>query len=59
MTHLKIDLHDGTHLETDVENFDADALADLINDNTLIVVAIGHTVVNRNMVRAVYEVTPA
>lgn len=58
IANLVIELHDGQKILTTEDNYIADDLAALINDSTLVVVAIGNAVINRNMIRAVYEDTP-
>lgn len=54
---IRIELHDGTALQTTVETFDAESVAAQLNVKESNCIAIGNIVVNRSVVRAVFEGT--
>lgn len=50
---IKILLHDGTEITTTVESFNADALAETMNNREVLMVPIGNAIVNKTSIKVI------
>lgn len=53
MATIHVYLHDNSKYTIEVENFDSTALAAKLNDHSLLMVAIGDLVVNKNSIKLI------
>lgn len=54
---VNIVLQDGTKLDTCVENFDENAIANGFNNPRLLMIAVGNAIVNKNIVKLITPIT--
>lgn len=53
---IQISLHDGMTLTAEIDNYNAADLASKLNDQNLLMVAVGDAIINKNTVKLILPV---